>query len=306
MTGVGPHGAGEMGLVGEAEAGREDAQAGLSCRQALQCPAHPGPVAVVGSVTSPARARSRGSGGRARRRAARRAGTGRGRRDDRRRSRRAPRRPARHPWPLTAAPPPPRPGRAGDGLADGRSGKGQHLLGQCVVGVARGGGDQPTVGQLEGGVDIDRGPLRPARVARQLPPEGGGEGHRGALVAPHGVGEGLLVAGQAEVGDVGSTVDGLPATRRRNRCTGSQPAATPIKTTYTAGPGRPLLTQAGSCSRTAAAARPAGDRRRVSGRRASSGPRGPATTGVHPPEAHLPAGIRAADAGITARAGYVR
>ena len=36
-------------------------------------------------------------------------------------------------------------------------------------------------------------------------------------------------------------------------------------------PGRPFAGTAGSCSRTAAAARPAGDRRRVPGRRASSG-----------------------------------
>ena len=47
-------------------------------------------------------------------------------------------------------------------------------------------------------------------------------------------------------------------------------------------PGTAAASSAGSCSTTAAAARPAGDRRRVPGRRASWGPRGPATTVCSP------------------------
>ena len=47
-------------------------------------------------------------------------------------------------------------------------------------------------------------------------------------------------------------------------------------------PGTAVASSAGSCSRTGAAARPAGDRRRVPGRRAASGPRGPAATACSP------------------------
>jgi hypothetical protein len=98
--------------------------------------------------------------------------------------------------------------RGGDPL-QGESEQVEQVFGEGEVDVAGGcGGVQAPMRQLQAGIDIDGRGDRVGSVAGQRPPQRRGQAHRGAEVAPGGVGEALLLVRDADVAQSGVQLGG--------------------------------------------------------------------------------------------------